>query len=109
MNAFERYFHGEHRAVRPYVLGKVFLSMVALDTWMLMIGHAGRYGVDGFNVAQFRWLDRITPLPSAALYVGVLVLTGLLALAIALAGTHPLACLALFLLYTFSWSMSMLD
>jgi hypothetical protein len=109
MTALERYFHGSYRAVRPYLFAKLFLAMVALDTWMLMIGHAGRYGVDGFNVAHFRWLDRVQPVPSAALYVGVLVLTGLLALCIALCGLHPVALCALCVLYTFSWSMSMLD
>lgn len=109
MNAAERYFHGRYAAARAYVLGKAVLGMVALDTWLLMIGHAGRYGVDGFNVAHFRFLDAIAPLPSAGSYIAVLVLSGLLALSLALAGTHPLPNLALFLLYTFSWSMSMLD
>ncbi|HEX4352537.1 MAG TPA: hypothetical protein VHZ95_06480, partial [Polyangiales bacterium] len=109
MNAFDRYFHAPFRGVRAYAFSKLFLAMVALDTWMLMIGHAGRYGVDGFNVAHFGWLDRMIPVPTATLYVGVLLLTGLLALATALGGSHPLALFALFLLYTFSWSMSMLD
>ncbi|HEY2734431.1 MAG TPA: hypothetical protein VGI70_10630, partial [Polyangiales bacterium] len=109
MNPFDRYFHARFRGVRAYAFSKLFLGMVALDTFLLMIGHAGRYGVDGFNVAHFRWLDRLMPVPSAALYVGVLLLTGLLALSIALSGSHPIALFALFLLYTFSWSMSMLD
>jgi hypothetical protein len=109
LSAFDRYFHAPYRGVRAHVFTKVFLAMMALDTWLLMIGHAGRYGVDGFNVAHFAWLDRILPVPSAGLYVGVLLLTGLLALSIALAGSHPWALFALFLLYTFSWSMSMLD
>ncbi len=108
-SAWQRYFHGQYSAARAYLFSKLFLCTVALDTWMLMIGHAGRYGVDGFNVAQFRWLDRVQPLPTAALYVGVLVLAGLLALSIAVCGNHPLALAALFVLYTFSWSMSMLD
>jgi hypothetical protein len=109
LSGFDRYFHAPYRGVRAYVFTKVFLAMMALDTWLLMIGHAGRYGVDGFNVAHFAWLDRILPVPSASLYVGVLLLTGLLALSIALGGSHPWALFALFLLYTFSWSMSMLD
>jgi hypothetical protein len=109
LNAFERYFNAPFRGVRAYAFSKLFLGMVALDTWILMIGHAGRYGVDGFNVAHFSWLDRLLPVPSAGLYVGVLLLTGLLALAMALGGARPLALFVLFLLYTFSWSMSMLD
>jgi hypothetical protein len=106
---FDAYLHAPYRGVRAYVFGKVFLAMMALDTWLLMIGHAGRYGVDGFNVAHFSWLDRLLPVPSATLYVGVLLLTGLLSLSIALTRSHPIALLGLFLLYTFSWSMSMLD
>jgi hypothetical protein len=106
---FDRYFHAPFAACRAFLFSRLFLVVVALDTWMLMIGHAGRYGVDGFNVAHFAWLDRIAPLPTAGLYVGVLLLAGLLALAIALGGTHRVALAALFGLYTFSWAMSMLD
>jgi hypothetical protein len=109
MSGFDRYFHAPYRGVRAYVFAKVFLVMMALDTWMLMIGHAGRYGVDGFNVAHFGWLDWVAPRTSASLYVAVLLLTGLLALTIALGGAHRLGLALLFLLYTFSWSMSMLD
>jgi hypothetical protein len=109
LKLFERYFYAPYRGVRAYAFSKLFLGMVALDTWILMIGHAGRYGVDSFNVAHFGWLDRLMPVPSASLYVGVLLLTGLLALSLALGGAHPIALAALFLLYTFSWSMSMLD
>jgi hypothetical protein len=109
MNAFERFFHGECGASRAYLLSKAVLLILALDTWMLMIGHAGRYGIDGFNVAHFEWLDALTPLPSAASYVAVLLLTGLLALCLVFTGLRRIPAFALFLLYTFSWSMSMLD
>jgi hypothetical protein len=109
VSAFDRYFHGPYRGVRAYVFAKVFLATVALDTWMLMIGHAGRYGVAGFNVAHFAWMDRVMPLPTPGLYVAVLLCTGLLALSMALLGSSPWAHAALFLLYTYSWSMSMLD
>jgi hypothetical protein len=109
VNLWDDYFRAPYRAVRAYVFAKLFLVMVALDTWMLMLGHSGRYGVDGFNVAHFGFLDRILPIPSASSYVCVLLLTGLLALSIALGADHWLARFGLFLLYTFSWSMSMLD
>ena len=109
MNAFERFFHREYGASRAYLLSKAILLMLALDTWMLMIGHAGRYGIDGFNVAHFEWLDALTPLPSAASYIAVLLLTGLLALCLVFTGLQRVPAFALFLLYTFSWSMSMLD
>jgi hypothetical protein len=109
MKAFERFFHGEYGGSRAYLLSKAVLLMLALDTWMLMIGHAGRYGIDGFNVAHFEWLDALTPLPSAASYIAVLLLTGLLALCLVFTGLCRIPAFALFLLYTLSWSMSMLD
>jgi hypothetical protein len=87
----------------------VFPLLLALDTWMLMIGHAGRYGVAGFNVAHFALLDALLPTPVAGLYVGVLVLTGLLSLVVMLTGVRRGSGLLLFALYTLSWSMSMLD
>lgn len=109
MKLWNDYFHGTYLAVRPYLFSKVFLCMVALDTWMLMIGHAGRYGVANFNVAHFAIMQRVLPLPTPQHYVATLLLTGLLALTLALLGTRRLAMCLLFLLYTYSWSMSMLD
>jgi len=109
MNAFERFFHDEHGASRSYLFSKGFLLLLALDTWMLMLGHAGRYGVAGFNVAHFAWLDALLPLPTDAFYVGVLLSTGLLSLVVMLTGIRPSTGLPLFVLYTLSWAMSMLD
>ncbi len=109
MRSFDHYFHAPFASARAYLFSRVFLALVALDTFLLMIGHAGRYGVDGFNVAHFGWLDAIAPLPSAGLYIGVLLVAGLLAGVLALTSAAPVALFALFLLYTFSWAMSMLD
>jgi Vitamin K-dependent gamma-carboxylase len=109
LSALDAYFHAPFAAARAFLFSRLFLALVALDTWTLMIGHAGRYGVDGFNVAHFGWLEAVMPTPSAELYVGVLLGTGLLALATALSGPRRPALVALFLLYTFSWAMSMLD
>ena len=84
--------------------------MVALDTWMLMIGHAGRYGVAGFNVAHFAWLDALAPLPSAG-FVRRRCCSrpGCSRSASRCSGRTPGRRALLFLLYTYSWSMSMLD
>ena len=109
MNAFDRFFHGEHGASRSYLFSKGFLLLLALDTWMLMIGHAGRYGVASFNVAHFAWLDALLPMPTAGFYVGVLLSTGLLSLIVMLTGIRRSTGLSLFVLYTLSWAMSMLD
>lgn len=109
MSGFDNYFHGRFASARAYVLQRLLLSMLALDVWMLMIGHAGRYGTAGFNVAHFRWLDAIIPIPSPELYIGVLLLTGLLSLVVAFTGVRRISGGLLFMLYTYSWSMSMLD
>lgn len=106
---FERYFGVAYAAARPYLLMRVLLSMLALDTWMLMIGHAGRYGAGDFNVAHIHLLDLVAPMPTPALYIGVLLLSGLLALVVAMTGGVRAIGALLFLLYTYSWSMSMLD
>lgn len=109
MRAFERFFYSEFGASRAYLFAKGFLLLLALDTWMLMIGHAGRYGIAGFNVAHFGWLDAVQPIPTAPLYIAVLMLAGLLALVIVLTGIRRTSVLTLFALYTYSWAMSMLD
>jgi hypothetical protein len=109
MKLWNQYFHGPYLSARAYLFSKVFLGMVALDTWMLMIGHAGRYGVAGFNVAHFELMDRVLPVPTPSHYIATLLLTGLLALTLALLGTPTLPTALLFVLYTYSWSMSMLD
>ncbi len=106
MNAF---FHGAHGAARSYLFSKVFLLLLALDAWALMIGHAGRYGAAGFNVAHFEWLDRLQPMPTAGSYIAVLLLAGMLSLTLMLLGVVRPLMFVLFLLYTYSWAMSMLD
>lgn len=102
-------FHGPHGASRSYVFSKVFLLLLALDAWALMIGHAGRYGAAGFNAAHFDWLDAIQPVPGNDLYIGVLLLAGVLSLTLMLTGISRRLLFLLFLLYTYSWAMSLLD
>ena len=43
-----------------------------------MVGHAGRYGADGFNVAHFALLDAYQSLPTPELYIGVLIMVAIL-------------------------------
>ena len=74
-----------------------------------MIAHGARYGAGGFNVAHFRWLDALHPVPTAAWYVGLMLLIGWLALVTVLAGTNRLVLGLIALLYTYGWSMSLLD
>jgi len=109
MNPWNRYWYGPVSAVRPYLLVKGFLILLAFDTWTGMIAHGARYGAGGFNVAHFRWLDALHPVPTAAWYVGLMLLIGWLALVTVLAGTNRLVLGLIAVLYTYGWSMSLLD
>lgn len=109
LRAFERFYYGPQAAVRPYLLARILPAMLAVDIWMLMIGHAGRYGAADFNVAHFAWLDAILPVPTPGAYIAVLALSGVLALFGALSRLSALGAGLLLVLYTLSWSMSMLD
>lgn len=109
MKVIDRHFHSEVAAARPYLLSRALPLLIALDIWVLMVGHGARYGTAGFNVAHFAWLDAVQPIPTPAIYTGVMLLCGLLALTVAFAGNNVVLSGALFLLYTYGWSMSMLD
>jgi len=58
-SAWDRYWHGTVDAVRPYLLMKGVLLLLAFDTWLLRIPGGWKYGLDGFNVAHFHWLDAL--------------------------------------------------
>ncbi|MFO0692474.1 MAG: HTTM domain-containing protein [Polyangiales bacterium] len=107
--AIDRLFFGEVLAARPYVLRKAFLLVLGFDCLVDLVPHGGRYGVGGFNVAHFAILDRWLPTPTPALYVGSLIATGLVALALALGPRMRGGIAALAALYTATWAMSMLD
>ncbi len=97
-------------AVRPYLVLKGTLLLLAFDMWLTRIEHGGRYGAGSFNVAHFAWLDAVQPEVTAGLYVGVSIVTGLLCFALVLVPAAPRWLLALtFVLHTWSWAMSMLD
>jgi len=106
---WDRVWHQPVSAARPYLLTKVFLFVLALDAWVLMAPRAALYGSAGFNVAHFRILEWLQPAPSSAVYIAIMLLTGMLALVIALSGFSRMAMAALFALYTYGWAMSLLD
>lgn len=107
--AFDRYFFGPVDLLRPYLLTRLLLALLAFDCWLDLVPHGGRYGVGGFNVAHFAFLDALLPLPTAPLYVGTVLLTGWLALTMALAGPTRVGMVVLTTLYTLAWSCSLLD
>lgn len=109
MTAWERYWFGPVAAIRPYVLERAILFLLALDAWVQFVPHGGRYGVGAFNVAHFAWLDAIQPLPSPALHVGLMLIVGGLAWVIACTGGNRWLRVLLLILYTYGWAMSRLD
>lgn len=109
MKSLESFFYGRIPAVRVYAISRVLPLLLAIDAWVLMIGHAGRYGVADFNVAHFSILDHIMKVPTPEFYIGLLVLVGILGLLHAFGQRGRALSVALCVLYTLSWSCSMLD
>ena len=107
LEGFDRYFFGAVAPVRPYLLLRLSLLLLAFDCWVDLIPHAGRYGVGDFNVAHF-WFLEILPTPTPGIYIGTMVLCGWLAMVMAVRPARAGLAL-LFGLYTYGWSMSMLD
>lgn len=106
--AFAALWYGPVAAIRPFLFERIFLALLAFDAW-LTFARGGAYGLAGFNVAHFRWLDALAPPPTAGLYVGVLLLCGILAAVAALSGPSRPLLAAVFALHAFAWSMSQLD
>jgi tetratricopeptide (TPR) repeat protein len=105
-NAF---WYGPVAVVRPYLLVRCFMLLLAFDAWLLLAYRSAAYGFDGFNVAHFAWLDAVQPTPSPAIYGCVQFLIGLLALYVAVTGFNRLVIAAVTFLYSYGWSMSLLD
>ena len=104
-----RPFRAPYHPARAFLLHKGLLGLLAFDAWADMLEHAGRYGAGGFNVAHFALIDRIIPLPTPALYAGAMLLVGLLAFAMLLAGAPRWGKAVLASLYTASWLISLHD
>jgi hypothetical protein len=109
MNAWNRYWYTPLASVRPYLLVKSVLSIFALDLCVLMLRGGHWYGHADFNVAHFRWLDALQPLPTQTSYNCVLLLTAILALVGIFYSANRLILVLILMLYTYSWSMSLHD
>ncbi|MEM9069307.1 MAG: HTTM domain-containing protein [Myxococcota bacterium] len=109
MKRVEDFFFGGVDPIRPWLLLRILLLMLAFDCWLDLIPHGGRYGFNEFNVSHFAWLDALQPLPTSGTYVGTMVLTGLLAFVMAVTRPSRAGVFGVFALYTYGWLMSMLD
>ena len=85
MSAWDRYWH-DFAVERPRLvaLRVAFFGLLAFDQWLVMLSHAPRYGVGGFNVTQIDWLDRFVPPPTAAIVTALWLVGGFLAMRAAL-------------------------
>ena len=108
-NPWDRYWFGPVAAIRPYLLLKAVLLLLAFDMWMLRVDNGALYGSFGFNVAHFHWLDAIQPVPTQELYIGLALSVGILALVCTLAGASRWMLVLLALGYSYSWMMSIFD
>lgn len=95
--------------LRAFFLLRGLCLLLAIDLCFDMVEHGGRYGIGEFNVAHFALLDRWLPLPTATLYVGLLILSAGLALQIALGGAARALRFGLFASYTSAWLISVHD
>lgn len=109
MIGWARPFEAAYHPARAYALQKALYGLLGFDVALTMISHAGRYGMAGFNVAHFAWLDGLFPVPTAAAYVSLLTLTGLCSLLLVLFRMARPLKLLVFGLYTFAWLWSLLD
>ena len=109
VTAWDCYWFGPVAAIRPYILMRAVYAVLALDLWTVTMPRGGRYGFGGFDVAHFGWLDAVRPFPSPALYVGLLLLIGLLAFVCALCDPARWMRALIAVLHTYSWTMSLHD
>ena len=107
MKALEDYWFGKVALARPYLLVRFVLATLAFDTWLNLIPEGAKYGVGGFNVPHFPWLEDLMPGPG--FYLGVLAFTGVLALSQALYRPHRIAVALVAAGYTLGWGCSLLD
>ncbi|TDJ11639.1 MAG: hypothetical protein E2O66_09130 [Deltaproteobacteria bacterium] len=109
MSAWHRYFDADVPVARLRLFSTVFLLLLAFDACFVMSWRGFAYGEAGFNVAHFAWLDAIQPLPSSASYIGLLLLAGIVAVVMALAGVSRWRAITLCGLFSYGWMQSQLD
>lgn len=109
LQGWDRHWFGPVAAIRPYLVRKVVLCLLALDVWLLRIPRGGRYGAGGFDVAHFQWLDGLQPLPTPDVFIGLMLSVGVLALVCAFTEPGPWAHALLAVMYTYGWAMSLHD
>ena len=108
MKLWNNYWYGPVAAIRPYLLLKGVLILLAVDLWNQRVWRGAIFYDDRFQMAHFQFLEWL-PTPTPALYVGIVLLCGLLSFLIALAGMNRVVLAALCLLYTWLWAITRMD
>jgi hypothetical protein len=102
------WFESDVLRVRLDTFRAVFFGLLAFDQWMLMVVHAPRYGVGGFNVSHLPSLDPILPVPTAGLMTLAFFVGGFLSLRVALGIATRGSLYALTVIYgaAYFWSQA---
>ncbi len=102
------WFESDVLRVRLDTFRAVFFGLLAFDQWMLMVVHAPRYGVGGFNVSHLPSLDPILPVPTAGLMTLAFFVGGFLPLRVALGIATRGSLYALTVIYgaAYFWSQA---
>lgn len=109
LDAWTRYWLAPVAAVRPWMLRKLVLLVLAFDVLKTHLAPAWRYGAGDFNVPHFAWMEAL-PRPTNSAYVGMLFLVAVGSLVGALFPRPPRVLFGvLAVAYTWGWSCSMLD
>lgn len=94
---------------RVRLLIRSILGLLGFDCVVDLAAHGGRYGVGGFNVAHFGFLDPLVAGITPAVYLALLFVSAGLALTLAFGRLRRASMIALTVTYTLSWSVSLLD
>jgi hypothetical protein len=98
-----------YHPARSFWLMRALYTLLAADLWLEMVEHGGRYGIGGFNVAHFALLDDWLPVPTAGVYVALVIASGFAALSLALGAAPRWLRLVLAGTYTLAWMLSLHD
>lgn len=94
---------------RLELFARLVLGFFAVDVVANMLAHGGRYGVGGFNVAHFTWLDTLLPNVSPGFYVATMSLAAGSAGLAALLGPRRELVVVAAVTMNLGWAMSLLD
>ncbi len=108
--AWERFwFDREIETSRLAALRVIFFGLLGLDQLYLMVEKGYRYGAGDFNLAHFDILDRVLPVPSAAVHTAIYLICGFLALRIAAGIAVRSSLYVLTVLYSYAYFSSLHD